>query len=274
MSKRPAYVALLIGMSFASLVFLADARVIKNYGIGALIGVGLLLPGREFIRGLLPYSFESALPLVLVNGLFYGVAVFFLLIAPMARFFPSIRLRKFPRTLDWVGIGIAAIAVVAASAVALTSAPPSDAKMMREFNQHREEFEGLATMANEDTTMDYISFDLLETRNHVAWPRPEPEWGITRARWEEYKRLFKLTGVEDGLIRDENGNVDFQVRLGNGIEDGSSKGFMYCHSSTISSPTFAPCGEHGNLGKIADGYGFFTKYRRLSGNWFLYTLWQ
>lgn len=77
----------------------------------------------------------------------------------------------------------------------------SDLEMTKAFNAHRREFDQLVAMFTADSTVDRIM---------------DPNWGwnpswlphpVAEARWNEYQRLFAVTGVRM-LARDEAGDFD------------------------------------------------------------------
>ena len=46
-----------------------------------------------------------------------------------------------------------------------------------------------------------IAFDFTRLSNDWSWPRPASQWGLTRKRWDEYRRLFKTFGLTGRLYR-------------------------------------------------------------------------
>jgi hypothetical protein len=60
----------------------------------------------------------------------------------------------------------------------------------------------LVRMSNEDADMIRIADDFTRTKSNWGWPRPEPTWGITPQRWDEYRRLFRQVGLSAGLQKD------------------------------------------------------------------------
>ena len=148
---------------------------------------------------------------------------------------------------------------------------PSDEALARQFNRHREEFETLASMAKEDSVMNRIAYDFTWRQDSVAWPRPEPEWGITEARWNQYRRLFKKVGATAGLSQDQQGNIYFLMHTEGSVVGGASKGFVYCQTTEASPGLILPCSEQRNFGKRDDGNGNSAEYRRLSDHWYIYS---
>jgi hypothetical protein len=58
-------------------------------------------------------------------------------------------------------------------------------------------------MMEANKQMSRVANDFLWRQDNYGWPRPEPEWGITQARWNSYKELFRKVGSEDGTVHDE-----------------------------------------------------------------------
>src|SRR6266581_1029497 len=75
---------------------------------------------------------------------------------------------------------------------------PSDQSLEQRFYKQRPDLERLVAMMDEDWQMSRIGRDFTWRQDSVAWPRPEPEWGISRKRWDDYRRIFTQAGFEGG----------------------------------------------------------------------------
>src|ERR1700735_5933854 len=82
-------------------------------------------------------------------------------------------------------------------------AAPSDNALGKRFQSHRFELEALARMSEEDADVIKVADTLIRLKNDRSWPRPESKWGITRERWDEYRR----TSCVVGLIGEEKDDV-------------------------------------------------------------------
>jgi hypothetical protein len=78
---------------------------------------------------------------------------------------------------------------------------PSDQKLVRQFYKKRPDLERLVSMLADDSRMTRIAPDFLWTEDSVAWPRPESQWGISRARWDEYKSSAPFAQSRTRLVR-------------------------------------------------------------------------
>jgi len=151
-------------------------------------------------------------------------------------------------------------------------AAPSDKSLTTRFKRHRAEFDALSRMSQQEVDVVRIADDFIGLRNKWAWPRPEAEWGITRDRWDQYRRLFRAAGVGSGLERDEVGNVYLIVHTEGLVIGGRSKGLVRCSSVGNVGNVFLPCTERhdrGQSGKPTEG----SSYRRLEADWYIYEEW-
>ena len=82
--------------------------------------------------------------------------------------------------------------------------PPSDVWLETRFKVQRHDLERIVAMSDQDPQMSRIAANFLWTQDKVAWPRPESEWGISEARWDDYRKLFKQAHFADGVIRGGN----------------------------------------------------------------------
>jgi len=66
--------------------------------------------------------------------------------------------------------------------------------MQSNLTEHKADFQRLVEMANEDyarSKVIRIAHDFTRLENNWGWPRPEADWGITKVRWDEYRKLFR-----------------------------------------------------------------------------------
>ena len=106
---------------------------------------------------------------------------------------------------------------------------PNDFLLEWQFNRQKTNLERLVSMMNEDRQMTRIAYDFTWKRDNAGWPRPESEWGISKQRWDDYRRLFSQAGVKNGTVRAENSS-DVQLIVWDwGLSvGGTSIGFLYC----------------------------------------------
>lgn len=83
----------------------------------------------------------------------------------------------------------------------------SDWMLKLRFMTHAPELERIVAMSDEDPQMSRIAPDFLWTQDSVAWPRPEPKWGITKER-DEHIRIFKQADSDAGAKR---GGSDVEI---------------------------------------------------------------
>ena len=155
---------------------------------------------------------------------------------------PSVRVR-FPRVRLFSG-GCARsaywqLAVVVMWASACTETLPSEEWMREHFTKHRPELETLVRMSNEDFKLRQvtrITASYVWTSDNWLWPRPEAEWGLSRARWEQYKALFTRLKLPRGLDRagPANDAILLAVR-GEGVAGGGAEyGYLWAEKRPMS----------------------------------------
>lgn len=141
---------------------------------------------------------------------------------------------------------------------------PADHELEAMFKAHQEEFETLVKMSDVDERVIRIAPDFTWLKTNVNWPRPESEWGISKERWDEYRRLFKVVKLQDGLDRDEKGDRVYFIASSQGlITNGSAKGYAFARVDvnplvqSLDTPTSWPRDKR-------------VFYKRLSDNWYLF----
>lgn len=97
------------------------------------------------------------------------------------------------------------------------------------FRQHEADFNKLIDMSNADSRVVRIAPDFTRLENNYNWPRPESELGFSKARWDEYRQLFKNLGLEQGITRPtDNPDLILLTASSRGLSVGGSlKGYAY-----------------------------------------------
>lgn len=143
---------------------------------------------------------------------------------------------------------------------------PNDDYMEKIFRENRADFERIVHMSNEDSHLTNIRFGFTVVRGKGS-SAESGDLGISYERWDEYKRLFRKTELEIGILRGQDGSVKF-LAFGKGIAPSSmTKGYLYSrkrppveHFECIDEPLDAP-------GRFRDAH-FACK--NLDENWYLY----
>jgi hypothetical protein len=163
--------------------------------------------------------------------------------------------------------------VVVAFLLTWSCEAPSDESLGNRFRTHRSELETLVRMSQEDADVIRVADDFTRVKNDWGWPRPESKWGITRERWDEYRRLFHKVGLSGGFNKDEAGNVFFIAHSEGFVSGGSAKGFVHCVTVGDVDKTLPPCKEQryqGQVGQPDKG----SSYRELSPDWYIFETWD
>jgi hypothetical protein len=97
---------------------------------------------------------------------------------------------------------------------------PSDESLRVRFLQREASFDKLLRMAREDSQMSHIA-------PAFTWPTNK-EVPFPTQRWDEYRRLFRELGIEDGIQRlDNDRGLILIVRSTGMLGRGTAKGYAY-----------------------------------------------
>jgi len=149
---------------------------------------------------------------------------------------------------------------------------PSDTSLKSQFESHRSEFDALARMSVEDADGVRITDNFETLENHWGWARPNSKKGMTREKWNEYRRLFRQVELS-GLDKDMAGNVYFVAHATDFVAR-ATKGFVHCLNSGAGDKTFLPCAEQHDRGQIEEAGDKGYSYRRLDQNWYIFETWD
>ncbi len=145
---------------------------------------------------------------------------------------------------------------------------PSDAELERVWSDRETQFATLIEMAQADSHLVRIADKFTWLADDVSWPRPKEKIGLTDARWDAYRDLFRRLGITAGLSRnlDAPEVVFLWVSTRGMVTASTSKGYAYSESdlspqvSSLDSPDIA--GQH---------HG--TLYKHIRGPWYLCYQW-
>jgi len=143
---------------------------------------------------------------------------------------------------------------------------PSDRTLIKNLQSHRETFEKLVRMANEDSDVEWLYDDSVVFTDYRIWPK-DGRNRFSWERWNEYDLAFKTLGLTaqhefdkelatvliPASIETTEPDADYEYRV-------SVKGFAY---SRLSLPTVDSLDSLGvsHLGRT---------YRRIDEHWYLY----
>jgi hypothetical protein len=124
-------------------------------------------------------------------------------------------------------VAILALAALSVIAQSVNRGPfPSDEALRARFLAHRVDFERLVAMANEDSHLTRIAPDFTWLDDDVSWPRSNV--GISDARWNDYRQLFKTVGASNGILRGTGPDrVIFPIAWVGLVPTGCAKGLVY-----------------------------------------------
>jgi hypothetical protein len=99
------------------------------------------------------------------------------------------------RSLRYIAI-ISVVALIASLfiIVSVTSRPPKESKIGRDFSAHRAAYEQMRTMLSEDKGVDLVADWGIENTDSPISKMP-PDGGMSVARYQEYLALLKQIGA-------------------------------------------------------------------------------
>lgn len=149
--------------------------------------------------------------------------------------------------------------IITVSIIYLSNSSQDEASLLKLFTENKEILCKIIYMQKEDYQVIRISPSFTRLYNDWSWPRDDI--GITTERWNEYKKLFSKSHIDDGIQKDGDYIWFFVSSSGLSIS-GSTKGFMYNEKQQIETVN--------NFNKC-----IFTKKNRvcfinIEENWYLF----
>jgi hypothetical protein len=134
---------------------------------------------------------------------------------------------------------------------------PKDEVLLKNFRDHKAEFEQLLQMFHADKRLSRVARDFTRPANPT-------EVGITEERLREYRKLFDVLGLSAGIEGyGEKESVFFLASTQGLSVSGSSKGYAY-----LATPPELIVDQLDGY-KPPDGKSF-SAFRRIEGNWYLH----
>lgn len=135
---------------------------------------------------------------------------------------------------------------------------PSEPRLEAGFEEHRATLEEILEMAAEDEHLIRIASDFTWLEDNLAWPRPENEWGLSRERWNHYRKLFAQAEIPAG-IRKSGGRTYFVAETCGLSISGWASGYVYSEE-----PPRPLVKEFGDLAREPEAY------IPVAENWYLF----
>lgn len=148
-----------------------------------------------------------------------------------------------------------------ALSLALAPAPtspdrlPADSALLQDFRETRHSLEKIVAMARDERGVERISTEFVRLTRNMSPSDTERRSRISDARWTQYKHLFAVARVPNGIGFSEGRVYFYKADIGL-AGYGESKGFLWLAESTP-----LPVDEK-------DGPGF-DKFRRIAAHWYL-----
>ncbi len=145
---------------------------------------------------------------------------------------------------------------------------PSDAELIKNFQDNESDFQRLNQMAKEDSDFVRIANDFNWTKESTAYPRPKSQKDLSEERWNEYRGLFLKLKLKNGIINSPPKMIWFSSASQGLVTGGSSKGYMYLIEEP--SPLVDSLDEPNFDKPELEGKDFKILYKKLKDNWYLY----
>jgi len=142
---------------------------------------------------------------------------------------------------------------------------PSDRELKALFFEHESDFQRLVEMCRADSHLTRIAQDFTWLEDNTSWPRKNI--GISKERWDEYRKLFTKLRLKGGVSRENlpSPEIYFIASAEGIVPSGSFKGYVY--SPVPLSPTVDSL--DGKLAASSKG-SRATAFKALKGTWYLY----
>jgi hypothetical protein len=160
----------------------------------------------------------------------------------------------------------ASLALLAACRSSAAKLPP-DSELERAFRAHQSTFETLVRMMREDGKLWRISHGFASVLGSSGVPATITPHDLSAERWSEYRRLFVVAGLRDGLIRERTPaceGIFFPSAIRNVGSDSVEKGYAWLPAAP---PDVRQSLDSIDLAAVKPR----TVFKRLSGNWYLYS---
>lgn len=129
-----------------------------------------------------------------------------------------------------------------------------DAEMIRNFNEHRQEFEYVRTMAMADESLRRVDED---------WSVPG---NLDTDKAAEYRRLFTVIGTPRGISKyGGSGRIEFLASTMGWVASGSTKGYLYVDGKP---PEGNRVDSLDDVSRLRDLDVYYLK--PIDGKWYLY----
>jgi len=141
-------------------------------------------------------------------------------------------------------------------------AHPPEKELVALFQSERDTLEELRQMFEQDRELSCVTRRFYETMANPFEPKYRPGKYLDQARWDVYRKLFRVIGLEGGMCRSPSSpdsRILFAVSNRGFVFAGSYRGIAYSETSPGTVATSLDNRDH-------DG----TIYVALEAHWFLY----
>jgi hypothetical protein len=145
--------------------------------------------------------------------------------------------------------------------------PPSDKKLREQFVRHQTVFGELVQKSDSAPRLLRIGPRKIEAGESETEKVPDGRSALTQQQWEEYRKLFRATGMNEGLRRDSEGAVFLYAHTLFGKAGPFGTYFGYVHCPMLKGKTsggFLPCTSRwDSMDRLS------YRYEKVDENWYI-----
>ena len=189
------------------------------------------------------------------------------------------RLIRFATIALTIPICLLAGCVISMWVVFRQAGPPTLAELKRDFPSKRSSLETIVSMSNQDPSYWRIAPDFVYRANADAIGTgqsmdSDPNSELPKARWEEYRVIFRQNGIKLGIQRNKQHDAFIMVDSIGLLNRGHISGYVKCSSAISQDPgRFYPCilrRENGQSEYSADPRIEGFSFQKLDDAWYAY----
>jgi len=176
----------------------------------------------------------------------------------------------------WLAIPLGLIAglVVLLTLAFYQAEPPGLTDLAKQFSSKRADLETILKMANEDKQFSRIAPSFVDLARGGRYMADDLGSQLSKAHWDEYRRIYKRNGIKLGIQRDAAGDAFIMVDSIGLLNRGHATGYLFCDPSTsVDTDRFWPCLLHqqdGQRGFDPEKHIEAYSFHKLDDRWYAY----
>ena len=156
--------------------------------------------------------------------------------------------------------------------------PPTISQLQKQFPKQKQDLEMLVLMSNEDARFSRIAPNFIDDNGAPDNPeggrfmKDDPRVALSRARWDQYRRIYKRLGIKLGVQRNSNGDEFIMADSVGLLDSGHATGYVFCSGDAPSqNRLLPPCMSNKDFeagGQYAGGDSYV--FRKLDAHWYAF----